>query len=302
VTCDSLANGEKLDAGLRSLNVLGGHPDPDVRRTVAKHDTPVFFELPQQTNNSPIREDQVSKVQRNGPVDRDCVEQLAQLPDILGMESTAHRQHDGAPVSRPLNLEHRPHSGRNCRSNRQRLNIGSVADTHAVQISPVARTWLPLGSGTPWRAGAKATLVDLQQANLRLERRTREPQPCGRAGGTRHLPPTRPERLFDNLFFVRGQPAGQTKPAFGDGTAGKPAFVNREFVAVGYDDRSLNDVLQFANIPRPWICFQPIKRPPADALESLACLPAVATDEVFDEQGNVFPPFPVGAAFRRETH
>src|SRR5207253_4166426 len=35
----------------------------------------------------------------------------------------------------------------------------------------------------------------------------------------------------------------------------------------------------------------PIKRPPANALESLARLPAVATDEVLDEQGDVFPPF-----------
>src|SRR5436309_2894992 len=131
----------------------------------------------------------------------------------------------------------------------QRLNIGSDADTHGVQISPVVRTWPPLGSGTPWRAGAKATLVDLQQANLRLERRTREPQSCGRAGGTRHLSPARPERLFDNLLLLQGQPAGQTKPAFGDGAAGKPAFVNREFVAVGHDDRSLDDVLQFANVP-----------------------------------------------------
>src|SRR4029078_7831619 len=38
-------------------------------------------------------------------------------------------------------------------------------------------------------------------------------------------------------------------------------------------------------------CFQPIKRPPADALESFTCLPAVATDEVLDEQWDVFPPF-----------
>jgi hypothetical protein len=135
-----IAGGEKLDIRLPSLDVLGGHPDPDVRRTVAKHDTLAFFELPQQTNNNAIREDEVLKVQRNGLVDWDCVEQLAQLRNILGIESAAHRQHDGAPVSLLLNLEHRPRSERNCRSNRQRLNIGSVGDIHAVEISPVART------------------------------------------------------------------------------------------------------------------------------------------------------------------
>jgi hypothetical protein len=53
----TLAGGEELDIRLPSLDVLGGHPDPDVRRTVAKHDALAFFELPQQTNNSPIRED-----------------------------------------------------------------------------------------------------------------------------------------------------------------------------------------------------------------------------------------------------
>jgi hypothetical protein len=142
----TLAGGEKLDIRLPSLDVLGGHPDPDVRRTVAKHDALAFFKVPQQTNNSAIREDEVLKVQRNGLVDWDCVEQLAQLRNILGIESAAHRQHDGATVSLLLNLEHRQRSGRNCRSNRQRLNIGSVGDIHAVEISPVARTWPPLGS------------------------------------------------------------------------------------------------------------------------------------------------------------
>ena len=131
---------KRLDIRLPSLDVLGGHPDPDVRRTVAKHDALAFFELPQQTNNNAIREDEVLKVQRNGHVDWDCVEQLAQLRNIRGIESAAHRQHDGAPVSLLLNLQHRPRSGRNCRSNRQRLNIGSVGDIHAVEISPVART------------------------------------------------------------------------------------------------------------------------------------------------------------------
>ena len=53
----NLASGKRLDARLRSLDVLGAHPDPDVRRTVTKHDTPAFFKLPQQTNNSAIRED-----------------------------------------------------------------------------------------------------------------------------------------------------------------------------------------------------------------------------------------------------
>jgi hypothetical protein len=130
---------------------------------------------------------------------------------------------------------------------------------------------LAADSGTPWRAGAKAALVDLQQTNLRLERRTREPEPCGRSGGTRDLASAGPERLFDNLLLVRGQPAGQTKPAFSDGPSGQPAFVNHEFVAVGYDDRSLDDVLQLANVPRPGICVQSIKCP---LLTRLNLLPA----------------------------
>ena len=103
---------------------------------------------------------------------------------------------------------------------------------------------------------------------------TREPQSSGRSSGTRHTSPAGPERLFDDLLFVRSQPTGQPKPAFGDRASGKPAFVDREFVGVGYDDRSLDHVLQLANVPRPGIGLQPIERPLANALESLARLPA----------------------------
>ena len=100
-----------------SLNAFGGHPDPDVLWTVAKHDAPPGLEFPQKTDDVTIREYQVGKVQHDGCAARDCVERLAELADVLGVESTADRQDDGSAVSRALNLEHRTCSERKCRSN-----------------------------------------------------------------------------------------------------------------------------------------------------------------------------------------
>jgi hypothetical protein len=141
VTCVSLANVEKLDTRLRSLNVLGGHPDPDVRRTVAKHDALAGLEFPQKTDDVTIREYQVRKVQHDGCAARDCVERLAELADVLGVEATADRQHDGSAVSRAMNFEHLGCSERNCRSNRKRVNLKGVRRRQTGEISPVAKSW-----------------------------------------------------------------------------------------------------------------------------------------------------------------
>ena len=66
-----------------SVRLLGGHPDPDVRRTVAKHDALAFFELPQQTNDSAIREDEVLE----GPAQRSCRSRLRRATRTVARHS-----------------------------------------------------------------------------------------------------------------------------------------------------------------------------------------------------------------------
>jgi hypothetical protein len=85
---------------------LCGHPPADVRRRVAKNNAIARFALAQVANGVPIGEDQVRQVQHDDVTDRFCVYQLAQLDDILTIESTADREHHG-PLHRALNLQQR---------------------------------------------------------------------------------------------------------------------------------------------------------------------------------------------------
>src|SRR5260370_8275535 len=61
---------------------------------------------------------------------------------------------------------------------------------------------------------------------------------------------------------------------------------------VAHDYRSLDDVLQFANVTRPGVRpkqFQALFVSPGAAL---SCFTRIAIDEVLNQQGNVFLPFP----------
>jgi len=58
-------------------------------------------------------------------------------------------------------------------------------------------------SGTLRGLRAKATLVNSQSADLRFERRTRDAESCGRAGGPEHAPASRAQGFLDNRLLVR---------------------------------------------------------------------------------------------------
>jgi len=89
-----------------SLIGFCGHPDADVRRTVARDEAIGGFAIAQLANGVAIGENQVREVQHHDVTGRFCVYQLAQLGYILSVESTADREHDG-PVHRSLNLQQR---------------------------------------------------------------------------------------------------------------------------------------------------------------------------------------------------
>jgi hypothetical protein len=96
--------------------LLCRRPDPDVRRTVAKHDALTGFAVAQQAHGVTIRQDQIGQVQHHHGTGQFCVNQLAQLAYVLGVEAAADREQDG-PVRRTLNLQqHHNRAERNCRS------------------------------------------------------------------------------------------------------------------------------------------------------------------------------------------
>src|SRR6267143_1815722 len=72
----------------------------------------------------------------------------------------------------------------------------------------------------------------------------------------------------------------------------KPTLIDREIFCFAYNYRSLDDVLQFANITRPGVRLKQIEALFVDRLKALACFPCVAINEVLDQQGDVFSSFP----------
>src|SRR5438876_6018161 len=78
------------------------------------------------------------------------------------------------------------------------------------------------GSGDLRRPDAKPALVDLQRADLRLESRSRDPEPCGRSRGPEHPAAAGPEGVLDYRPFLRGQGSGQPMSDIDLGPRGQP--------------------------------------------------------------------------------
>jgi len=89
------------------LIVLARHPRPDVRGTVAKHNTPAGFVLSQETDGVTICEDQIGKVQHKDTAGRLCVDYLGQLVHIVSVKLAADHEHNGSGA-RAMNSQHRP--------------------------------------------------------------------------------------------------------------------------------------------------------------------------------------------------
>ena len=82
------------------------HPDADVLWTIAKDNSISGFAVAQVTNGVTIGEDQIREVHHHRGAGRLCVDQLAKLPYVLTVESTADREHGGL-IHRALNHQQR---------------------------------------------------------------------------------------------------------------------------------------------------------------------------------------------------
>ena len=100
------------------LIVLAYYPGPNVRGTVAKHNTPASFVLSQGTDGVTIGEDQVRKIQDKDTAGRLCIDDLVQLAHIGRVKLAADREYNRS-AARAMNLQHRPRrSKRNCQTSR----------------------------------------------------------------------------------------------------------------------------------------------------------------------------------------
>src|SRR5438552_15723358 len=99
-SADSTGHLRSLESGRRTVGRTGSrlimlncHPRPDVRGTVAKHNTPAGFVLSQDTDGVTICEHQIGQIQHKDTADRLCIDYLAELVYMVGVKSTADREH-----------------------------------------------------------------------------------------------------------------------------------------------------------------------------------------------------------------
>ena len=96
--------------------VLAHYPGPDVRGTVAKHNTPASFVLSQDKDRVAIGEDQIRKIQDKVAPSGLDVDELAQLVHIARVKLTADPEHNRS-AARTMNSQHQPRrSERNCQA------------------------------------------------------------------------------------------------------------------------------------------------------------------------------------------
>src|SRR6185295_6561578 len=141
----------------------------------------------------------------------------------------------------------------------------------------------------------EAILIDLQRSDLRLQCGSRYAQLGGGARRSVHAPSAFPQSTLNDGFLLRGTRFKNVKPAVlldGNRSSRKPALVNREILSFTDDHRSLNHVLQLANVTRPGVRLKQIEALFVHRLKALSCFPCVAINEVLDQQGNVFSSFP----------
>jgi hypothetical protein len=121
------------------------------------------------------------------------------------------------------------------------------------------------------------------------------PQLGSRAGRSEHLTSTFAQGSLDHLFFLDSKLLRQPRLAFRPACKRlprKPTLIHREILRVANDYRSLDDVLQFANITWPGIRYKELQSLLIDPTEGLSRFSCEMTDEVFDQQANVFSSFP----------
>src|SRR5882762_7440982 len=130
------------------------------------------------------------------------------------------------------------------------------------------------------------------------------PQLGSRAGRSEHLSSTFAQGSLDDLFFLSSKLLGELRLVFRLGCKTlprKPGLVHREILCFAHDDRSFDNVLEFANITWPRIRLKHVQGLFAQPLYVLSYFPRRTIDEVLNQRGNIFPPFAQRRHLNREN-
>src|SRR5258708_2702739 len=134
-------------------------------------------------------------------------------------------------------------------------------------------------------------LVDSQRPHLRFQRRSRYSQLAWSPCGSRNAPTGIFQGTINHVLLLHEESPRELNLLFRlwcqHRPLGQPAFVDRENLRFAKDHRTLDDVLQFANVSRPRIGLKQFQRLLVDTFYVLASFSRVAIDEVFHQQGNV---------------
>src|SRR5579863_9232874 len=115
-----------------------------------------------------------------------------------------------------------------------------------------------------------------------------------RAGGSVYPSSAFVQRSLNGRFLLSREPLKEAEFRVRLGRrrlSRKPTLIDGEILCFAYNDRSLNHVLQFANITRPRVRLQQIETLFVQRLKALSCLPRETINEVLNQQGNVFSSF-----------
>src|SRR5260370_32977096 len=102
------------------------------------------------------------------------------------------------------------------------------------------------------------------------------------------------EGRINHLFFPGSQPVREVRLAIElvcNRLLRKPSLVHREILGFAHDDRSLNHVLQFANVTRPGIRLKQVQTLLVDPPYILSYIPRATINEILNQHWNIFPPF-----------
>src|SRR5882757_4013058 len=113
-------------------------------------------------------------------------------------------------------------------------------------------------------ARLKAILVDLERLDLRLHRGSRNTQFGSCARGPVHPSSAFAEGRLDDGLLLRRRPSQNVEPTVllgCDRLSRQPTLIDGETLGFTHDNRSLNHVLQFANIARPGVRLKQIEAP-----------------------------------------
>src|SRR6267142_3058533 len=122
-----------------------------------------------------------------------------------------------------------------------------------------------------------------------------QPQLGSRSGRSGHSASAFAQGSLNHLFLLGSKLFRQLQLAFRrvcKRLPRQPTLIYGEILCFAYDDRTLDDVLQLANITWPGIRLKQVETLFAHRLKVFSSFPCITIDEVLDQQGNVFFSFP----------